>query len=596
MVLPDEIKLLDPLSTDLRILNLIPFDGDDTWDRETTRKLEEYFSSKKNLGDYRICRVEMAVKNTIFTETFEIRQRNDDIRVDIVKYALKNELLKKDMCSKNEAVSGKLKSLICRAGLYIPKPIAPAVVKAAKSKSKQDDNTALIKRKQLLVGSDYQVHIKHFDHPDYFWIRLDNKNNKVLQGMLKKIEECDSRIPVQELKEGKVCLVVVGERTAHRGMITEIHENETCSVFLVDVGEFMECNNKNIFEIPETLVGILAFQAVQCRLMGVKPRFELREWLPRPSQAFQEFIKEVANGRSLKMRVLAENLHIHDVMLFHPDNNQRLDKLAAKDKYADAADVDVVIENREDLNVESVLGFEIEEESKENVNIQAIMDLINKPDADINLEVNDCLQHMGYPETARILPPEIPKQKKIKKISSRKASTLKMSQSDDQKLRELKVVPNTLPSTLSYIHKHPRVEWQQNEFAIILHFSAVNCIDYGVRINGESLEISIKHQSHYERAMIYLYGAIEAYGCSHEKTGNRIIVRLLKSIYMDWPRLTDADEPNRFITFNSNSLPADLFANPTEVQKSRPAGRPAGDSDIDENFENAEVDDDVLEI
>lgn len=244
MVLPAALRLLDPLVTDLRILNLVPFDNlvDDTWDHETAKQLKQYFMDKSmsNLGDYRICRVEMAVKNTIFAETFEIRQRIEGIDVDVVKYTLKNEMLSQELCLRNELVGEKLKSLVKRSGLYVPNKVAQALPKAIGPPKKPKEKAASQSFKKLSVGSNYQVYVKHFVSPKLFYIRLDDTNNMVGQKLMKKIETYDVRTPMKDISERRFCFVGLEGGKIQRGRITKNNEDGTFGVFLVDAADVVK--------------------------------------------------------------------------------------------------------------------------------------------------------------------------------------------------------------------------------------------------------------------------------------------------------------------------------------------------------------------
>lgn len=215
MILSSEFKLLDPLVTDLRIVNLVPFDNDEFWDSETSKELEKFFKDKGTM----ICSVFMTIQSTIFTETFEIREKAKAINIDVVKYTLKKDLLKKDYCSQDSEVGGKIKNLAKRAGLFVPE-------KAEKNEEKSKVNLKVEKQvkaeprwKQLTLERFYQVNLKHFDSPDMFYIRVNDSSNKILEKLMKTVENCREREEMKEVKEGGMCMYVKDDKT-HRAIIT----------------------------------------------------------------------------------------------------------------------------------------------------------------------------------------------------------------------------------------------------------------------------------------------------------------------------------------------------------------------------------------
>jgi hypothetical protein len=328
--------------------------------------------------------------------------------------------------------------------------------------------------------------------------------------------------------------------------------------------------------------------------MGVKPKFQMDEWMPRPSKVFQEFMKKTCQDQTLKMRATAVSKNIFDVVLFHPETKERLDKLAVQEGYADASDdaekiCENILDDSGDLEDEEkeVPPLDIKQEDQ-NILAKVEKLLMETQDEDALQEL--LFQMYGYPKSARFLK-DIPntqqvKPPKRKALCNKKISAVP-SKSDDEKLQTLKSV---MPSKLSYIHKHPKIEWRQDEIIAYLTISAVDCVDYSLSADNSTLKICIKYETSYERAVVHLYGVIEPKYISHEKAGENIIVRLLKSIALQWPRLSKLDEPNRFITFNHDPLPSYLSGNVDESKYKHTL--PAGCDDDSVNGELGDEDED----
>lgn len=579
-VLPDSLKLVDPLLTNLRIVNLVPYDKDQHWDRETSSALSKYFNSKENLGgNYLIAKVEFAVQNVMFAETFEIRSRVD-VDVDITKFSLKINLLKRNFCLKDETVADKLKGLMMRAGFYVP-PKRSAEITSAGIETLVDvkKDEAQPRWKHLTVGNEYQVQIKHFESPDMFYIRLDGTGNKVLRKLVQRVESCCDRIHLKAISEGDFCLAVKEDQKPQRGIVTKINNDETVKIFLLDAGDAIDCRKNEIFKLSASAINAMPFQAVQCRLIGVKPRYDMDKWLPRPASAFRDFVMEMSVGKMLKLKVIARHKNIYDVKLFHPDSHEELRKIAIEEKFADA-------DNCSTTSDESAPAAVIQSTAEDN-----LMKLLQEADDDDEFFASAEVVKIFGPGVSRVLQID-----KLPAVDNRlnKEKELIDSVRDDEKLKETKL-QTVLPSTLFYIHKHPKIEWRQDEVLVMLTILATDCITYSLEVDDSSLKVRIVYEEErYEYTVIQLYGVIEANHTSHEKTGGKIIVRLLKSLTTaNWPRLSKLNEHNRFIT--SSLDPAPKLCKGGANQKAFMA-RPAGDSDDGLNVGDQSSDDDAHEM
>jgi hypothetical protein len=574
MVLPEDLKHLDPLAVDLRIVNLIPYDHDENWDHETRNELDKIMKKKKNLGDYMLCRVEFALNNTIFAKTLEVRKNISGVHV--VKYTLKGDLLKRNFCLKDETVEVKLKEILKRANFYVPEYRIKEKANQKKSEPKQKIVQPEPKYKMLTIQSNYQVDIKHFESPNSFYVTLDNANNKILQKLMKNIEECDRKIVMSENCEGDFCLVARNGKFK-RGKIST-SSNDSIKVFLVDDGLIIDCQQHEIFEISADLISIVPFQAIQCRMAGVKPRFGMLDWAPRPSQGFHDFLIEVSQGKSLEMRVIGRNKNVYEVVLFHPEEKgKRLDQLAVEEKFADAGD-EIPDEMLKD-----------DSESDEPVEVMS-----EKPDEVMSKELKKILKLIEENNVETLF--DLQNENLKSKIETKKQEKLNVSASDDEKMLKRNVSDQqvALPTNLTYIHKHPRIEWRQNKFAILLKFQAIDAVDYALNVDDSSLTIHIIYENSYEYTIVYLYGDIEVQYVSHEVAGQNIIVRLVKTLHFDWPRLTKYDEPNRFITFNHEDWKEQQNNGFIQHSNARPAGE-SEESDLENDRPFDEDDGDVYE-
>lgn len=103
---------------------------------------------------------------------------------------------------------------------------------------------------------------------------------------------------------------------------------------------------------------------------------------------------------------------------------------------------------------------------------------------------------------------------------------------------------------------------------------ALDSLTYALTADALSMTIKIVYEKHHEKARIDFYCKVNAALISHEKSGNNIIVRLVKKSPAIWPNLTS--EPNRFCRASFDDMPT--FINESlEIRNFH--GRPASDFD-----------------
>lgn len=443
------------------------------------------------------------------------------------------------------------------------------------------------KWKHLTIGSEYQVYVKHFETPDLFYVCLDDSENQVLRQLMKQVEGCEARNPLETAKEGKFGLVVKEGSKPQRGLITERQDEGSFKVFLLDFGVFIICRKSDLYELPVAVINAFPFQAIQCRLKCVKPLFHLADWPKRGLREIRRFVSDFCGNFLFNMRVVARDLsesqNAYDVVLFETRSRKILhralveEEMADQDRNFDDATVFDSSDGFKDLPAK-VPELDLIEQSLE---VQEMWEFMNRPSCDFNL-IHKPVQKLVGPATVDA--------KKIPfKFSILKAKSI---QSSLQQPTNAPPAPEAT-SSLSYINKHPTIEWRQNAIMIWLSFSAVDSVDYGLSITDSTLTIRIMYSGDkpHEYTTLQLFGVIFPQQTSHEKAGEKIIVRLLKALTMPWTRLTSCDEPNRFITFNFEPVP-DIISQNKVLFNPRPAGASDDESEGSIGSDEAGYEDD----
>lgn len=142
-------------------------------------------------------------------------------------------------------------------------------------------------------------------------------------------------------------------------------------------------------------------------------------------------------------------------------------------------------------------------------------------------------------------------------VYSEKADEKELVETSLNRSNSTTIIPNIRPiSSLVNMYTHPYIEWRQNEVYLYILVKALDCKDYGVKIDEFSFDIAIEYvDKKIERAILKLYGLIEPRMCSHDLKGGNVILRLTKRKYREWPRLTLDKTASIYIKFSDEKVP-----------------------------------------
>ncbi|CAO1430695.1 unnamed protein product [Diamesa serratosioi] len=111
MELPNFLQIHPPGVVDLYLKDIIPFDGDDTFDHESTVHLKSLLKSKMRENCFMICDVSFLLLDSIFANNIEIRQYLPAIKCNLPVLSIKKHLLSTNRCCLEPNVSKNLETL-----------------------------------------------------------------------------------------------------------------------------------------------------------------------------------------------------------------------------------------------------------------------------------------------------------------------------------------------------------------------------------------------------------------------------------------------------------------------------------------------------
>lgn len=542
--LPDNFKSFDPLLCKLHVINLVPFDYEDYWasdHKEKVNKMLEEFTSERNTSF--MCKVQMGIQDILFTDTFDVKNEIDGL----FKLRFKSKALKEQICMVDKTAGDRLRRLALE-GNAIPPP--PLETKESPSKAFQpatptEEFSDIVEEswKNLVWTARYDIDLRHFKHPESFLAVQDVTNKQLVKKNLHDIGSTDVAVPLNKIEVGAVCAIKASE--TYRAKILSVSDDDV-EVLLLDQGQIAKYQKSDLFELPAEPSMKTMFQTIHCRMVGIKPKFNMRTWPPKQISAIHQLLQSydklqihVLKKSDVRDELTEIGMNSFDVILIDPRTNIHLDEVILSQNFADRASVDKPVMA---AGIKSRLDSGLGPEASDDNDLKILEELFK----------------------------EKLKEKFLADTSSELASEDSKTQDEALLDVELKIVePKTPPptiSTLKFIHKQPTIEWREDDSLVYLLIAASDCIDYGLDIRDRSIDITIKFPSLYEISDIVFYSEVITELCSHELRGRNIIVRLAKKIEgLKWERLTDEDEKSQFIKFSTEKIPRELSENRPET-------------------------------
>lgn len=528
-ILPGQFKEQAPLVYNLCIMNLVPPHCEDCWSPEAKKKIGEMI--KEYSDDYSLTAdIKFTVQNTLFCNSIEAEGSEFGVKIRLL-----NKITK--FCVKDEKAGMRLLKLLRDASLISENPPSSGETeklepqetadyqKLAIIKTENDDKSIKESWKQLSWNSFYDVRICHFKSPDSFFVVLASQQKRALQD----IESTSDPEPLKNICAGAACLVKQTETL--RGKILKVND-DSVEVFLVDLGDIVNCQASDLYSVSKEIISKNCFQSVHCRFVGVRPKYNMSTWPPKQCDAIEKLIREI--GVPLRMYIMKKNERIdelcvigqnsYEVVLIDPKTGTHLDDMVVIKSYADRDQY----EKPKDLENDFDCG---------------------KDSTESDTDADDILKRMLE---SMIMNEEL----SDTESAGEDVEVQPKTQPSETQIPEFQQQMSTIPTGLSYLVKHPLILWQQNEVKVHLMISAVDCMDYGLKIGDTTVEITILYaENRYEKATIDLYCGIIPKMCSHEQRGLNIIADLVKKEpNMEWPRLTEAKERSQFIRFSNENI------------------------------------------
>ncbi|XP_035455182.2 putative ATP-dependent RNA helicase TDRD12 [Spodoptera frugiperda] len=261
--LPEELKKIETHIVNVALANIRPEDKDVTYSQLAEKHVRKFIEENEDV--FVRGQIAMVIGNTVLVENLEVCQNLSSLNEVVVKHNLRQELLDGHAVPSPDHINN-LKN-ICdfavisgdnKTGVKVSKPAKP--LPKGRWAHLEDDVFSLV---MFLSAED----------PNQFFVR-HTKFEKCLTTLINdiKLYVAEHPEPIKELDKGDIVLAehpddTTFERARVEGSVT----NGKVKCFFVDLAEWWEVPVKKILPITEKFINQLPFQAIECRLVGVKP-------------------------------------------------------------------------------------------------------------------------------------------------------------------------------------------------------------------------------------------------------------------------------------------------------------------------------------
>ncbi|KAM3955923.1 RNA helicase-like protein [Aphomia sociella] len=283
--LPEDLKNIETHVVQVRMANIKPKDKDITFSdlsRDQLKKITE----KQEL--YMRGQIALTIGNCVFIDTLEACQDLTSLNETVVADNFKKTLLEGHAMPHPDHIP-KLEKLCQDGGLDV-KIQEPEVLKPVKEPLKP--------RWAHLDADDISsVFFASAENPGTFFVRhvkFEDCMNMLLKDIQKYVAENPE--PVIGVKKGDIVLAKFpDDSTYERARVDEIYNKDKVKIFFVDQGDWRDVSVNHLIAIPDKFITKMPCQAIECRLIGVKPAGD--DWTEFGTNWFSDNCFEDNDGR-----------------------------------------------------------------------------------------------------------------------------------------------------------------------------------------------------------------------------------------------------------------------------------------------------------
>lgn len=133
--------------------------------------------------------------------------------------------------------------------------------------------------------------------------------------------------------------------------------------------------------------------------------------------------------------------------------------------------------------------------------------------------------------------------------SDNKKSSSSITSSNDNNSYVLTPSP-----VLKALYKRPMTTWYETDCLIFISIYAPDITDYSLEVTQKTVFFSTQIQDDEYVVFLHLLGSVDPQYVSHEIKGLNVVIRLVKNIFVTWPRLLQESTKYSWLKFNYNTF------------------------------------------
>ncbi|KAG7312708.1 hypothetical protein JYU34_001078 [Plutella xylostella] len=264
--LPDNFRQVNTHVVHVKLANIQPKDKDITFSylaKDQLRKLTE------NHHDiFMRANIALTIGNTVLVENLEACQDLPAMRQVVVRYNFKEELMKAHAISNPDHVP-KLQELCKRDGLDTKPNVEEQQVTTLTAKQQFNTRWAHLESDDINL-----VYFASAENPDKFFVRLEKFVDclELLTKDVQKYVNSQKHEPLSAVEENDIVLAKFPDDSLYyRARVESVLKSGKVRCFFVDHGDWRDVSTNDLVHITEDFVNRMPFQAIECRLIGIRP-------------------------------------------------------------------------------------------------------------------------------------------------------------------------------------------------------------------------------------------------------------------------------------------------------------------------------------
>lgn len=263
--LPDDLKNKQSHVAKVILANIAPQGRDISYSKLAENQIKKITGYNEEI--YMRAQISLVIGNSIFVETLEACQDLSSLNETVVKNNIRDELLDGHAVAKPNHINTLLKlgahleflrKNVPVQNIEVPKPIK-----------------ALPKPRWAHLDSEGQtvVYYLYAKSPSLFFVQ-NVKFQDCLKSLLSDIKKyvAENPEPIRDLKQGDIVLAEFSDDECYeRARVDSVIDDSRVKCFFVDLGDWSVVSANKVLPISEKLITQLPFQAIECRLVGIRP-------------------------------------------------------------------------------------------------------------------------------------------------------------------------------------------------------------------------------------------------------------------------------------------------------------------------------------